>query len=415
MLRKALQNTKHLLQQRLSQSAFFMRQLRAKFPIRIAETRAERSAIARFWYQTMIEEQNRAVPFADHTQRTIWTDEDDQPNAVHCYTTDSDGVILGALRVRVWGPGEVPEVEARYYGLDRVEGAKELTLCDIHRFVVKPEARGSLVAVALSSQAILHTVERYGVEAALADCAPGLLHHWRRFGFRPYGARLVCTYHGVTVPLMVLTNDLAHAREVGSPWCAVGVEMTRRGLMPERSLVARYRGLFASDDTVVDCAETIRDELNALASNAGGVLHGLPARVLDAIGRNGVIINVEAGQQLTLTGVVDRDVYIVVSGELKAYQAGRVIGSQARGAVFGEVAMLSSQGQRTSDVVATTPCRLFVLRNRFWCRLERQNPEDAFELYQRLGRLMADRIAQRRACGDEVRVEACFEGLREVA
>ncbi len=416
MFRKTIQTTLDTLRQRTSQSEVFMHWLKRKYPIQIVRTQAEKDAVARFWYRTMIEEQNRAVPFADHERRRIWTDEDDHPSAIHCYVTDREGIVA-ALRLRVWMPGEIPQQEVEYYSLDRVEGIDERRVCDIHRFVVRPTSRGTLVAIALSAQAVFHSVSEYGVEVALADCAPGLIHHWKRFGLRPYGARLVCTYHGITVPMMAITNDLDHYRAVGSPWLQVGPELIRRGLLPTVNL-DHYQPLFETDDTVVADQALIQSELRALVDDEGAEgLHGLPGRIVEWIGRHGLILNVEAGQQLTRAGVVDRDIYVVLSGELTAYKDGASVASMGQGSLFGEVAMFSSDGRRVADVVAQRGCRLFVLRSRFLRRLMRQAPEDAFLVYERLSQLMANRLASRGRAfeGSDAGASALFEVGRAAA
>jgi CRP-like cAMP-binding protein len=61
------------------------------------------------------------------------------------------------------------------------------------------------------------------------------------------------------------------------------------------------------------------------------------------------------------------------------------------GEPLGELALFTPLGQRTANVRALTPARLFVLRRRFIERLLNDDPEVGARLMVNLARIMASR------------------------
>jgi len=145
------------------------------------------------------------------------------------------------------------------------------------------------------------------------------------------------------------------------------------------------------DQTAIFDLVIVRKRFIHAISGQNGFGKDLSKALLDRLCNNGYLLNVQQ-QQLTHTGVVDRDVFFVVEGKLSVFKEGQKIATLSQGDVFGEIGLFRKSGERTADVYADGPGQLFVLRHRFLQRLERSHPELAIELYQHLIQRMTERL-----------------------
>ena len=114
------------------------------------------------------------------------------------------------------------------------------------------------------------------------------------------------------------------------------------------------------------------------------LFYALDGEDLDAVLSTGVNRKVAAGQALFMAGQPARQLYAVVSGQVKAVATagdGRemVLRLFDPGDVFGEIALLHG-GTRTATVVAAVDSELFVLDRRDFVALLRSRPDIAIEL-----------------------------------
>ena len=83
-------------------------------------------------------------------------------------------------------------------------------------------------------------------------------------------------------------------------------------------------------------------------------------RELQALGRLGTRIRVEAGRELIIEGRIGREAFVVVAGIAEVTRDGDFIAQIGAGAVFGEAALIDSQ-PRNASVIATTALSVFVM------------------------------------------------------
>jgi CRP-like cAMP-binding protein len=128
------------------------------------------------------------------------------------------------------------------------------------------------------------------------------------------------------------------------------------------------------------------------------VFSGLDARQLDALAAMAVRVRYGPRQEVLQKGDPALQIYVILSGRLKAITAGGE-GKQAAlsimgpGEVFGEVAVLDGE-PRSATITALEPCELLLLqRNDFFHFLER-NPSAAIELLKVLARRLR-RLSER--------------------
>ena len=122
--------------------------------------------------------------------------------------------------------------------LGRFPGIEGQSVSELGRIMVRPNLRGRLLLPSLV-RAVYERGVQAGVDLGFCYCAPGLVQHYRKLGFRPYAAPLVPTVDGLHVALVGIASDEAYLRAVGSPVA---------------SLVSRYYGSGAGRRAPVDVA-----------------------------------------------------------------------------------------------------------------------------------------------------------------
>lgn len=98
------------------------------------------------------------------------------------------------------------------------------------------------------------------------------------------------------------------------------------------------------------------------------LLSGLSRRHLDLIARHADEVNVEAGRVLARQGGLGLEVFLVLEGEARVEQDGRMIARVGPGEVLGEVSLID-QKPRSATVIADTPMVLLVVPSRSFAAL----------------------------------------------
>jgi predicted GNAT family N-acyltransferase len=128
----------------------------------------------------------------DHERRTVSDAEDAKPTSHHFYIGTLDA-IQAVLRVRVWGPGQIPDDVKKSLSTARFgEAIESQSVAEMGRFMISKKIRGAgllLGSVAMGSMRFL--VEEMNVGLSFNYCCPGLVPYYRKIGFRPYGGDLV--------------------------------------------------------------------------------------------------------------------------------------------------------------------------------------------------------------------------------
>ncbi|MFO0762233.1 MAG: cyclic nucleotide-binding domain-containing protein [Byssovorax sp.] len=362
-------------------------------PCHMATSARERDAIGGLRYQVHIGEQNVPLGEADHARRRIWYPEDDLPGTYHFYAGSPDE-MLGCLRVRVWGPGQVPPDLHTFYSMDMLPGVEALTTCDVTKMVVIPKVRGTTAMASLTGYSIYETVRAHQAALMFACCVPGLLHRYRAIGLRTYGGRLRNAPWGLAVQLIGITNDVEHTRRIGSPWYPALRRLQRERRLPADLPVLRK---MAEDDrSALTEPDDAAPEIDAFArSGASAFLSALSPAALARVARYAMILDVPPDLVVTRLGVVERELFVVLGGEFVASRDGVDLRHMARGEVFGEIALLSEGGKRRAEVRSITPGRVLVLRRKLLSDLSASEPKIALEIYraltqQLLGKLMEE-------------------------
>jgi CRP-like cAMP-binding protein len=143
------------------------------------------------------------------------------------------------------------------------------------------------------------------------------------------------------------------------------------------------------------------------------LLEGLAPEKLDALARQCVWRNYEAGKRIISRNAADRDVYLLVSGRVRITtysQGGRQVTFRdiAPGEVFGEVAALDDK-PRTADVIALDAALLASMSPSAFRRLLADEPLLGERIMKRLASLvrsLSERVIDLSTLGVQNRIHA---------
>jgi CRP-like cAMP-binding protein len=237
-------------------------------------------------------------------------------------------------------------------------------------------------------------VEHHRVAVVFATCSPGHLPACRRLGLRTFGAQAISDDYGLLLPLIGLPYDLPHLERMGSPWLRPMRQLQREGKLPS-----------PPDDTLQDFvrgATSVVLDTDRVAAEIGMVLSDARPTVLDSLSeetrehlaRRGFVMEVEPGDVVVREGSADREMFIVLEGDLEVRARGLTVDGISRGELFGEVGLFHQEGGRRASVIASRRSRLLVIRRSTLRRLQSEAPSCAFELYEAVAAIMARRLAQ---------------------
>lgn len=360
--------------------------------VRHALTPVEREAVYRLRYVVYVEELNKRVATADHSRRWLRDPEDDDDGVVLLYTGTPDEVT-GTLRLRHWLPGAVPAELCERFSLSFFPGIERLTVAEVSRLAVASELRRQLVLRALVVEAYRFFVER-AAYLVFSYCAPGLLSLHQRLGYRTYPCRLIDGPDGFRVPVVNLTPDVRHYREVRSPLLPLAREYFGQGA-PEGFDLRRYARLVAEADHVETDVTAIWAELRTCLamSDPVQIFDGVSDDGAQEVLRRGHIIRLPAGQMVTRARLVEQEMFVILEGTFEELTPdGRRFAVLTQGDLFGELSLFLPGGHRPTTVRSVTPGKVLVLDRSFLSTLAVSNPPVAIQVLRNLGRVMAMRL-----------------------
>jgi CRP-like cAMP-binding protein len=376
--------------------------------VRVAESDREKEAVYRFRYKVYIEELHYNYE-ADHQRRWLKQPEDDLPETSLLYTGTPDEVT-SSVRVRAWGPGQVPPDVFEKISLDRFPGVERLHVSHIGRLMIRRTLRGKLVLPSLLAGGYEFLVGKRNADLAFLDCVPGIVRHYRQLGARPYGGRLIDLGYSPGIPLVIVLSDHEHLKRSGSVVAPLVKKYFGPGKRPPLDL-APLRHLFESDAVPVEFDSekvwaALQERLLAGEERLSTFVDALPEPALRRLAASNYLLHLEAGHLVTREGIGQREMFVILDGACEVEVGGRRVALLESGDLFGEIAFFSEAGERTATVRALTGCRLLVLRQKFLEELSRSDPDAAYRILLNVSRIMAERLvttlrAARAAAADD--------------
>lgn len=363
-------------------------------PVYMAETEAEREAVFAFRYSVYGAELGRKLGNADHGRHRVHDAEDDQPYTTLLYTDDGAGQVTGTMRIRRWGPGQVPAKDWEAFSMERFAGLAGMATAEIGRLMIEPGRRGQLGLVSMSCAVYQLCAGELDVDVAFINCAAGLVRHYRLLGFRTYAGRMVPTADGIEVPLVLIASDRTFLEQAGSfvaPFADLFYGPGKRAPVD----IAPWARLLDADSAPVrfDSAAVWErvSRLRETADDQPSMLESLSEDTVRKLSGQGFLMDIPAGQLLTEKGLTQREIFVILDGAFEVHDGDRRIAVLGRGDVIGEVGFFGTSGRRTASVTAASDGQVLVLRRRFVDELMKNDPACAAEILFGLARVLADR------------------------
>jgi hypothetical protein len=356
----------------------------------LATTEGERAAVARLRYEVYVDELAKSgLALADDTPG-VRDPNDERPMSYVHYVTVA-GAVVGSLRADAYAPGDVPLELRERFSVDGLPEIDDVGISEIARFVIERSHRGSRAALALGLATYRHGVLDLGFHVSFSMAAPGLVHSYRRFGFQPYAARLIETPDGVRIPLIAIWSDARRLASLGSPLAAMAAlhfGPGRRKPLDTRPFADR---LEERNAPLRSSAELVREPLEQMFDDPPPLFTGLSSKVLRWLSREAMVLDAGRGVLLLRKGLVDRELFVILDGALEVRPVGREPTRLGPGQPVGEVALFSSEGRRSADVVVADDATILVLRRRAIERMLDDVPAAGARFVVNLARQMADR------------------------
>jgi CRP-like cAMP-binding protein len=194
------------------------------------------------------------------------------------------------------------------------------------------------------------------------------------------------------IPVVGITADLEHAKRCGSPWYPVLRRLAAEGKLPRRDFAALLAPLGESG-VETDGARVLTTVERALARHPSPFLSRLPDKTRERLARGGMVLDVGAGTEMLVEGFANRDLFIVLEGEVEIRASGVPVAVLGPGELLGEVAFFRTSGQRSASVRARVASRVLHLRHGFVKRMTAEHEKDGFAVYEALAQVLAERFA----------------------
>jgi Cyclic nucleotide-binding domain len=256
------------------------------------------------------------------------------------------------------------------------------------RLVILREYRKSAASLVLFRRLFADALPRDTL-ASLLSCEPGLYASYLRLGFRPLGGVHQGSSGGFRIPMVILTHDLEHFRQVRSPLVSQLVEFDgprpQDGLLWYRTLEARQGPIdpgvaFFADDDATD----VHAPLTRGLTEAGR------AEVL----RNAMEIQCHPGDVVLSAGDGGRSMGFVLQGAVQAEIGGRVVSVMGEGELFGELAVVLNTTRTATLVAVGDDTRVLMLSQTCLDRLD--DAADRIQVWRNLAQVLATRLRRAR-------------------
>jgi hypothetical protein len=366
--------------------------------IRPVATPDELRDVQRFKYDVYVAEMGRYGTIADHENRLLV--EVDDPSS-HIFQARVEGKLAATMRL-TWGGdtfdgrGALGQRHVEQYDLAPFLAAMAPEQIVVgERFMIDPAYRGTSLLNQMFT-AYMNFVNERRIQLVFGDCEPHLLNTYQALGFRTYtGQNVNSPETGYLIPLVIVAEDMAYMREIGSPLAGVLRDFGARARVPEDIDDLLAGGAAVQSHKMLDPEEYMAGvraaahEANALAS---GLFRGMSEDEIAICLEKSVTIACQPGDRVLKRGNVAKNMGMVLSGRFEVRDGDMVVAGIGPGEVLGEIAFFLKL-PRTMDVVAVEEgTRIVSFNDRTIRTLIESNSETAATLLYNISVMLCERL-----------------------
>lgn len=363
----------------------------------IAVTEEEKRAVYRLRYDVYVEEMGRYQAVADHAQRMLYEDCDEQSRLSYAAV---DGEVVATARLTWGGDGPIPQRMIDQYGLAPFLAELPASAIAVgERAMVRPHLRGTDLLLRMMGGGMQFANDNR-IQLVFGDCEPHLLNLYLGLGQRTYSKTNVNSAEaGYLIPLVLVIEDVQYLRQLNSPLLEFVRDFGADARIPaciQRALADGSAVVSRLHTTSAAYWSEVHGALSELGTHRISALDGFSEEEAARCLTKSTIIECRNGDRVLKKGGVARNLFVVLDGTLEVRDGDGVHGVLGPGDVFGEMAFLLER-PRSRDVYAITDgARILSLSEANLRSLIESDPAIAARLLLNISKMLCLRILKER-------------------
>lgn len=362
----------------------------ANIAVHLPQSPEERARIYAFRYRIEIMKKGGASVFADD-KKMIVTDDLDEPAFQLCLVKQH--AVAASVRINSTENTKFNEKVSAHFRLGEFSNFRPEELSLTSRLVVSDDDNpGQLTAVLLG--AAYKVARNMGSLFDFTSCPPPLVPLYERLGYRRYADNFVDEDDVYHVPLVLLTDDVAHLRYVGSPFFGLAADFTNVAEASQWFERTFSDSLHTAAERALDEEEfwaLLTEKLQQTPIEGIPLLKDMSYADAKRVLHSGSTLQCKRGDRIVQAGATSREMYVILSGSVEVRSGDRVLAELGRGEIFGESALISS-APRTADVVALEDVEVLILSQNFLEKGMRTMPDILSRVLYNLSMILVERL-----------------------
>ena len=289
--------------------------------VRIAQTSQEREAIYRFRYQVYAEEMRKKFILENFSDGLLVDDLDE--SAILFYGIVDDEIIA-TLRLNILGHSTLPIETQQEFGISQFTSVfPDTELSFSSRMMVAPKLRNSSAAGAIVSEAY-RFVRSQGIQFDFMRCAPWLVPFYDNLGYRRYTNNVVDNSAGLSIPLVLVIEDIAHLKPARSPFYRLARHTDNRsdvGAWFAKMFLIQSQFFNTSIHTSDQVWEYWLQKLEGRSIHSIPLFQNLNENAIKVLLKSSVFHSFKAGETILRVGDIGNAVFLVLSGQVEVSHA----------------------------------------------------------------------------------------------
>ncbi len=362
----------------------------ADIAVHTPQSDEERNRIYAFRYRWQIMKKGADSVFADHKKMIVRDPLDDAALQLCLVKLHA---VAASVRINSCETTELPKEHTDHFLLDRFSKFKPEDLTFTSRLVVSDEGNPAQLAAVLLGAAY-KVARNMGSRFDFTSCAPSLVALYECLGYRRYAPNFVDQDESYQVPMALLTEDVAHLREVKSPFARLAADYTNTvetSQWFEREFPESVKAVAERSMDEEKFWRELTNKMQQAPTDGIPLLDGVSYTEAKRVLHAGSSLRCGPGGPIVTAGDTSREMDVILSGSVEVRAGGRVLARLERGEIFGEGALISA-APRTADVYAVDDVEVLILTQDFLRRGMKSMPEIMAKILFNLSMTLVGRL-----------------------
>ena len=361
--------------------------------VRFAETEEELKASFHLRYKVYVECMGRLKDKGDHVQKELRDDYDKNARAAIAI---KNGEAIGTLRLFWGGDAKFSKSLIEAYHLSPfMELLEENQICIVERLMVDESHRGSTTTLRMYKE-VMHFVLDHKVEAVFLDCEPHHLNSYLKLGFRPFTETYTYPGIGLVVPMVLITGDYEHLKQIGSPFGMLTREEDLNHCVHTQALLEKidHTSNIVSQSTSIqgDFLSQIYADTKLLLNAKPKIFDSLEEDEIERVIEKSHIIDCSFGDHIIEKNNAAKTIFVLLSGVVEVRRGKELQAVISPGETIGEIAYFLKVPRSASIIAATNDVRILSLDEPSMSRLLKYEGKLANKILMNICRTLCHRV-----------------------